>query len=103
MKIILTAVLLLVSTNLVFAASTTTTVNNTVINPTAIVITEKNVLGLVFDAPKLVRVYGDWYTGVEGGKDVAYTNTSRGWFGYAKITYDGTLFTMFKSKDQDVN
>lgn len=76
----------------------TTVVNNTVVNPTAIVVTEKVQAGAMVDAPHLVRIYGDWYLGAEGGKDMVYTNTSKGWFGYLKITYEGMVLTLFKSK-----
>lgn len=69
---------------------------NTIINPTAIVVNEKNVFGPEVKAPKLVHIIGNWYVGVEGGKDVAYTNTSKGWFGYATVTYDGTLLDFTK-------
>ena len=77
----------------------TTTVNNTVVEPTAIVVTEKNVFGPKFEAPHLVHIVGNWYAGVEGGKDVAYTNTSRGWFGFATVTYDGTLLDFSKKQN----
>jgi hypothetical protein len=99
MRIFLITSLLLVSTNLVFA-KTIVTNNNTVVNPTAVVVNDKNLFGPMVDAPKLVRIYGDWYMGAEGGKDIAYTNTSKGWFAYGKVTYTGTLFTIFKSKQE---
>lgn len=92
MRKILITILLLVCPTLVFAKSSTTIINNTVINPTAIVVNEKVQAGPMFDAPYLVKIYPDWYMGFEGGKDEVYTNTSRGWFGYAKVTYTGTLF-----------
>ena len=78
------------------APVTNTTVNNTVVNPTAIVVTDPNLFGVMADAPKVVHLYGDWYLGAEGGKDVAYTNTSKGWFAYAKVTYEGTLLDFNK-------
>lgn len=80
-------------------APSSTVINNTVVNPTAIVVTEKVQAGVMVDMPHLVRIYGDWYIGAQGGKDMVYTNMSKGWFGYAKISYEGTLWTMFKSKE----
>jgi hypothetical protein len=71
---------------------TNTTINNTeIINPEVTVITEKVEAGPMADAPYLVKITNNWYLGFEGGKDEVYTNTSKGWFGYAKATYTGTL------------
>lgn len=81
-------------------ANNTTTINNTVVNPTAIVVDEKIQAGPMFDAPYTVRIFPEWYLGFEGGKDEVYTNTSKGWFGYAKITYTGTLLD-FTGKHND--
>ena len=69
----------------------TTNVTNVTneVNPT-------NLFGVKGDAPKLVHLYGDWYLGAEGGKDLNYTNASDGWFAYAKVTYEGTLFDFSK-------
>lgn len=78
-----------------------TVINNTQINPTAIVVANPNLFGAMADAPKLVRIYGDWYLGAEGGKDLAYTNTSKGWFAYGKVTYNGTVLNLFGKKEED--
>lgn len=79
----------------------TNTTVNTQVNPTAIVVTEKNIFGPKFEAPRLVHIAGDWYAGIEGGKDVAYTNTSRGWFGFATVSYLGTLLDLSKKSQKD--
>ena len=75
-----------------------TIINNTVVNPTAIVVAEKVQAGPMADAPNLVKIADNWYLGFEGGKDEVYTNTSKGWFGYAKVTYTGTLLDFSKKK-----
>lgn len=72
--------------------------NTTVVNPTAVVVTEKVQAGPMADAPNLVKISDNWYLGFEGGKDEVYTNTSKGWFGYAKVTYTGTLLDFSKKK-----
>ena len=99
-KKLLSLIVLMLITVPVFA-KTTITNNTTVINPTAVVVNDKNLFGPMVDAPKLVRIYGDWYMGAEGGKDIAYTNMSKGWFAYGKVTYTGTLFTLFGNKKQN--
>lgn len=76
-----------------------TYVTNTTVNPTAIVIKEKNVFGPELKANRLVHLFGDWYLGAEGGKDVAYTDTSKGWFAYATVSYEGTLLDFSKKKE----
>jgi hypothetical protein len=79
-----------------------TTVNNTyvdtTINPTAVVVTEKVQAGPELDAPKLVKLTQHLYLGLEGGKDMVYTNTSKGWFGFAKVTWDWTAIDLTKKK-----
>ena len=77
----------------------TTIVNNTQVNPTAVVVAEKVQAGPMVDAPYLVRVFPDWYIGVEGGKDEVYTNPSKGWFGYVKVTWTRTLLDLSQRKD----
>ena len=54
--------------------------------------------GAKLDAPKLVHLKGHWYIGVEGGKDLNYTNAKEGWFAYGKITYTGTLLNLSKGE-----
>jgi hypothetical protein len=70
--------------------------NFTTINSTAVVMKEKNQFGPDIDAPFLVRITRDWYIGFEGGKDLVYTNISKGWYGYAKISYNGTILDFSK-------
>lgn len=81
----------------------TTTIINTQVNPTAIVVADKDEFGAMADAPKVVRIFPDWYIGMEGGKALDYTNVSKGWFAYAKVTYDGTLvdFTKWNHRSND--
>lgn len=61
-----------------------------------------NVAGVKIDAPNLVNITKDgaWTLGAEGGKDIirnifysdnAYYEADRGYFAYAKITYNGCL------------
>lgn len=59
---------------------------------------DPNLFGVKADAPYLGRITDSWYAGVEGGKDLNYTNASQGWFAYAKITYTGTLLNNPKEK-----
>ncbi len=83
--------LLLIATILVLGSSsawanTNTTINNTVINPTAVVVKEKTQIGAEADLPNLVKLPWGFYLGAEAGKDFAYTDASKGWFVYGKIT-----------------
>lgn len=55
-----------------------------------------NLFGVKADAPHLVHLVGGWYLGAEGGKDLNYTTASQGWFSYAKVTWEGTLFDFSK-------
>ena len=61
----------------------------------------RTMTGATIDAPNLIRLTTNLTLGLEGGKDL-YTNPFRsnsawleddkGFFGYFKITYTGTLF-----------
>lgn len=65
----------------------------------------EGVAGAKFDAPNLVRFNDNWTFGVEGGKNLynvlpndasAWVEDDRGYFGYAKITWSGTLLNFKK-------
>ena len=62
--------------------------------------TVKNIYGAKLDAPNLVHLYGDWFLGAEGGKDLNQTNVNEGWFVYGKVTYKGTWFDFDKKNEQ---
>ena len=65
----------------------------------------RTVLGAKFDAPNLVRFTKNVTLGVEGGKDFyndpfrdsrTWIEDDKGYFGYVKITYSGTLINFAK-------
>lgn len=55
-----------------------------------------NEYGIKIDAPYLVEMTGEWYLGIEGGKNLYNTASDEGWFGYGKVTFLGTLFSFKK-------
>lgn len=65
----------------------------------------RSVSGVKLDAPNLVRFSRNWTLGVEAGKDL-YTNAfqdsgawiedDKGYFGYLKVTYTGSLINFAK-------
>jgi len=50
------------------------------------------VLGAKFDAPNLIQITDNLTIGIEGSKDLLYTNAKEGWTAYGKLTYHGCLF-----------
>ena len=66
---------------------------------------EHNTAGVKVDAPQLVKLSENWALGAEGGKDIVnnllysdsdYLEADRGYFGYVKVTYNGTLLNLKK-------
>lgn len=63
---------------------------------------ERVVFGGKADAPRLVKITKDLTIGVEGGKELAngffssYLEDDKGYFGYIKVTYWGSLFDLTK-------
>jgi len=62
-----------------------------------------NVAGVKIDAPNLVKIdkAGKWTLGVEGGKDLVknifyndydWLEIDKGYFAYAKVTFNGCIF-----------
>lgn len=81
--------------------------NNTeVTNVTNEVKETHNTAGVKVDAPNLVILTNKLTLGVEGGKDIAhdifypddygYFESDRGYFGYIKLTYTGSIFDFTK-------
>jgi len=49
------------------------------------------VLGAKFDAPNIIKITDNLTIGIEGSKDLLYTNAKEGWTAYGKLTYTGCL------------
>lgn len=49
------------------------------------------VLGAKFDAPNIIRITDNLTVGIEGSKDLIYTNAKEGWTAFGKLTYTGCL------------
>ena len=62
---------------------------------------QQSIVGVKLDMPNLIRFSKNWTLGLEGGKDLYsdvftdqgyWLEDDKGYFGYLKITYSGTLF-----------
>lgn len=65
----------------------------------------RSTTGIMFDAPYLIRFTKNWTLGLEGGKEIylnafqdsaTWVEDDKGFFGFIKITYSGTLFSFAK-------
>lgn len=63
---------------------------------------QQSIVGVKLDMPNLIRFSKNWTLGLEGGKDLYsdvftdqgyWLEDDKGYFGYLKITYSGTLFS----------
>ncbi len=55
---------------------------------------DDNKTGIKADMPNLIKLPKDFSIGVEGGKDMLDTDAKHGWFGFLKITWNGTLLDL---------